>query len=1756
MASTPNKNRATSLGKSDQLSPNRSPNSPQNAPTKSKPKGSMGLDLLLIAIGTSLIGLGVLGYFFYQELLSSSKREVNRAAESQISQIEVKLATVRQTVDGVATSARAFSQQQPKLKTVETYQQLLVDGLQKSATLAGLGIVQNGSLIFPVPKPTVPYVWKEKSGLTLDIANSKVAGSSANNNFLVVNRLDLISSPVYKAAIAKGKESWTEPYSSLGKTIITYNVPITDGQKTLGVVTADAIASNLFALGDDTATYPDSSNESKIGFVVVSASGKVVASSQQFQAIQTSSTEALTNLAQQSKAQPVGITQSAGQLWAYRKVEGSDFLVVAYLSEAEITNKLLILVGGAAVGISTILAIAVLGFVNRLKKRLQPLTEECNRFLTQQGLSDLDLADKDEIDHLSLSLKSTLQQVKTSEFRLRNELIQTASSDQVSAAQIQQNFAESELIEAEVGDLLDVVSSMEEGDLTIEAQVSDRATGLVADTLNRLREKLVEIISSVLGTAQQVAQGASDLEELARTVVLNSAEQAQSVAQGQALTEQVAAIAQRSATQVNVANQSLQEVRDTVASGQTAINTLTERISVLQTGSAQIVQRMKTLGEFVGLAEQFVQDQGQIASLTQVLALNATLVAARAAEQKDPKQFGGVAREFEAIAGQVNDLATQTNDGLTVLQQRTSQIQTVVTAIDVEVQNLSGLVSGFTTGVEESQSAFYSIQTATEEVVQIGQTITTSSTEIAEAAGSTASYISEIAQLAERTADLTRSARQQAEAMGNQAQQLLQGIQFFRLPDINAHVTTVSAPTTPVASIPDRAATSEPVNNLLDTSAETEQFAETEQDDVNQSLGVVVPAIGVVSAAAIAGIAIAQSKQSSSSEYAEVDSHEKDLAEIDYEELNDSDLEDSDVEDSGYIFEESLSNETIENSEAISNLDLELEEVEQVQGFVDASMDTSGFLEVEQAFADVLESQNLVSYSDLTDISEESLFADLKQEIYSESSFDDNIDSNIDEFENIHTFDVDIEDELTTFNAEPTLKNPMEGVNESAIVEASSDPMIVSATSSFLEDTTFGTPAIISDDVLSNLPTSVDFNIPDLDDSDDFTIPDITIESSLDDSNSFFDAGSIPQSEVVEIDYDPDFDAFYIEQPITESVDYSLETESIFGPTALIEDAIDDTPKNIVSNVFEDYASYTSDQILNEELESSLADSTQHLPNESFSDTFDISFDESPFDKALDEALHDDQDKLFEESFVMSFDELEDELPDSEISTPDVNNIWEVTESIDERSAHEIDDSVELDYSPITETYLDESLTESLDELSSEDFSFMLEEHDKEIDLANLVESENLFESVLIQESEEFVDPVPQVDQISTFNLSEASEESSETNFPSLFGEELGGIGEDPFDEFVWQPEEIISKELSQGVNIPDFENAPQSSFDMSDFSEMTETDEALLDDVFGFDTSDDLNSLSNLMDLEEEPVIYLDKLVTDPAALLDESIAFESSNDSSNSLDEENLDLDFEEPFLFSEQQTEHLAEPDLSTEEFTNELVSDMELIDFGETSELGSLNLLDTMDLEESVIFSLLSDELNSGSSENLLDITSEIDSVETVLEPTEFTDEFSSNFSDAWLGDIADDEGDISEIFADLSIEYPSVDELSLDTSTEPSYGFADNLLDSLMEESGEEFEDVSMGLLNSPDLSRQPDLQFDSDDLRIEDVDGEFDFSAFEDPIDSLDNQLDLIVTARAEIDDFLLGVLTNEEVVGDNLKTKTEDGSKSSATKTTIDGKV
>jgi methyl-accepting chemotaxis protein PixJ len=423
-------------------------------------------------------------------------------------------------------------------------------------------------------------------------------------------------------------------------------------------------------------------------------------------------------------------------------------------------------------GLGTILIVisSLLGLFigSTLSKRIQGLEAIARQYSSGNFETTVELGAQDEIGKLA----EVFNQMT---FNLAQN-----KQDQ-STAQIEAE-AQNDIFQDEISHLLDVVSELEMGDLTAKAEVSPHATGLIADTLNRLSEQLAEVLAAVLQTAQQVTFRTDRLEKLAIAVSQNAEQQESLVVQARLGIEDVNQLAQDAAQLAIAANRAVQRVRSAVRQGEEQIIYLTASIESLQAATVQMVLRIKNLGEFVALAKQFVLDQKRLASLTQVLATNASMVAARALEQRDPEQFVSVAREFEAIASQVNNLATQTNQGLIALQQRTGFVDVVVSGIDQDVRDVNSLVSDFTNSVNSSEQSFTNIATVTEELSEIGVSVTDSSQSIAEAVKFSLASIQDIESIAERSASQAQFTRDQSGKMGMLARQLLERVQFFRLP--------------------------------------------------------------------------------------------------------------------------------------------------------------------------------------------------------------------------------------------------------------------------------------------------------------------------------------------------------------------------------------------------------------------------------------------------------------------------------------------------------------------------------------------------------------------------------------------------------------------------------------------------------------------------------------------------------------------------------------------------------------------------------------------------------------------------------------------------------------------------------------------------------------------------------------------------------------------------------------------------------------
>jgi methyl-accepting chemotaxis protein PixJ len=385
--------------------------------------------------------------------------------------------------------------------------------------------------------------------------------------------------------------------------------------------------------------------------------------------------------------------------------------------------------------------------------------------------------------------QQSLQTFQTNLLTLNEELQQESKLRSAQQAQVVQ---ESDTLQTDIGHILDVVSLLEDGNLTIQADVNERSTGLISDTLNRLIESLHQVITVVVSSADRVVSSADGLEQLAVSTASQAQSQTRSIQQIETLIAEVNNLSNNSHAQALATTDAVQLAKVAVGNGQQEMGAMADGIESLQQGTEQIVRRVERLNEFVALAAQFSKDRKRVAALTRVLALNASLLSTRALKEQDPAQFASLAHEFETIADRVNELAEDNNDSFISLQHRTDQIQTVTSGLNQDIADINQLVKKFTTEMGKSRQAFTNIQLVTDQVAIVGEQVSTSSQDIIRAVNETLTAIQSIGVIAQNTEQQATVTREQIQSMATLAQNLLRRVEFFHLnkeaPAVTSHL--------------------------------------------------------------------------------------------------------------------------------------------------------------------------------------------------------------------------------------------------------------------------------------------------------------------------------------------------------------------------------------------------------------------------------------------------------------------------------------------------------------------------------------------------------------------------------------------------------------------------------------------------------------------------------------------------------------------------------------------------------------------------------------------------------------------------------------------------------------------------------------------------------------------------------------------------------------------------------------------------------
>ncbi|MBD2499465.1 methyl-accepting chemotaxis protein [Anabaena azotica] len=321
-------------------------------------------------------------------------------------------------------------------------------------------------------------------------------------------------------------------------------------------------------------------------------------------------------------------------------------------------------------------------------------------------------------------------------------------------------------------ELLSNVEGVAKGDLTVRADVTAGEIGTVADFFNSIVENLRDIVTQVKQAAGQLntAIGSNEgaIRQLAEEALTQAAEINRTLDAVDKMTHSMQAVANSAQQAATVANHAAITANK---SGQ-AMDLTVQNILCLRETVGETAKKVKRLGESSQQISRVVSIINQIATQTNLLAINAGIEAARAGEEGEG--FGVVAEEIGELAAR-SALATQEIEQIVEnIQRETSE---VVKAMEV---GTTQVVEG-TRIVEEAKQSLTQILDVSKQIDSLIQSISTATVSQVETSQTVSRLMQDIASVSHRSSDSSRLVAQSLKQTVEISHQLQKAVGTFKV---------------------------------------------------------------------------------------------------------------------------------------------------------------------------------------------------------------------------------------------------------------------------------------------------------------------------------------------------------------------------------------------------------------------------------------------------------------------------------------------------------------------------------------------------------------------------------------------------------------------------------------------------------------------------------------------------------------------------------------------------------------------------------------------------------------------------------------------------------------------------------------------------------------------------------------------------------------------------------------------------------------
>ena len=322
--------------------------------------------------------------------------------------------------------------------------------------------------------------------------------------------------------------------------------------------------------------------------------------------------------------------------------------------------------------------------------------------------------------------------------------------------------------------LLDELSALADGDLTIQTTVTGEFTGAICDSINFTIEQLRSLVSTINDTAVKVSGAAQETQATAMQLAEASEHQAQEISGASAaITEMAASIDQVSA---NASESTLVAERSvTIANkGSQVVHNTTKGMDTIREQIQETAKRIKRLGESSQEIGDIVSLITDIADQTNILALNAAIQASMA---------GDAGRGFAVVADEVQRLAERSSAATKQIEAIVRTIQTDTNEAVTSMEHTTAEVVRGTRLAQDAGIALEEIENVSRNLADLIQNISNAARQQSASAGHISNTMNVIQEITSQTSSGTIATAKSIGNLASLAVEMRKTVAGFKLPE-------------------------------------------------------------------------------------------------------------------------------------------------------------------------------------------------------------------------------------------------------------------------------------------------------------------------------------------------------------------------------------------------------------------------------------------------------------------------------------------------------------------------------------------------------------------------------------------------------------------------------------------------------------------------------------------------------------------------------------------------------------------------------------------------------------------------------------------------------------------------------------------------------------------------------------------------------------------------------------------------------------